>query len=314
MKHLDREILRALRAKRSQSQLSHRLGYKYNQVYLWESGRRVIGWQDFVKICRTLKRPLAKALRDFFGVQEDLEIHQLLTLILKSRKKGETANSLAVTASKLSRWLSGQTDPPLEMVLRLFRMAYPNSFFEFVDFVAGPGLVTSIQNQVAKSDRIHKALFRYPFVGAVAAALFTKDYQRLKVHKPGVLAKQVGITIDEENAALEVLQATGEIELRDGIYKIAPFAVNLSTNREQFIRCSQYWAERAATLPKGPSQKSAFGYRVFSMNYQHLAKIRQAQVDYYNALTEIIKSQEGPYDAVMVINFQSFFPMEQPTT
>lgn len=307
---LDQEVIRSLRGRRTQSQLSKVLGYKHNQLYLWESGRRTISWQDFCRICQVLKRPLNVAISDFFNIQNNQEIPVVLKLSLGKRKKGELAKSLGVTASKLSRWLTGRTDPPLIEVFKIFKIAYPN-FLEFLDFVSGPGRVASIQGEVTNAHKIRSALFQAPFVGGVAAALFTKEYRNLKKHTPGIIAKHVGISLEEENVALNLLQAAKQIEMVDGLYRINSFSLNLVDDKKQFLRLAQYWADRAAALPKWGGQKSGFGYRVFCVNETGRQRIRQAQVDYYNAITEILKSESGPYDYVMVVNFQGFLPGER---
>lgn len=311
-KHLDREIVRAIRGKRTQSQFSRLLGFKFNQVYLWESGRRRIYWSDLELICSKLGFSLVQRLKEFFHLRdpESDKIHVLLSASIKGRKKGELAKTLKVTSSKLSRWLSGQSDLPLEAVLNVLALVHLE-VLEFVDSVAGVGRIKSIEPAIARAKAVKQAMFSMPFVGAVGAALFTEEYKKLKAHRPGVLASMLGISIAEEEAALKALREAGQLELKDGVYRMAPYQVNLAHDRKQFLKCSQYWSERAAKIIPRHDPKNGFGYRVFAVNEDMVKKVRQAQTDCYNAITEILKNEDGPYDRVMVVNFHSFFPEEK---
>lgn len=307
--NIDREVLKALRGRRSQVQLSRLLGFRFNQVYLWESGRRAVHWGDFELYCKILKRPLYQAITRHFALPDSHSIHEVLVGSLRSLKKGAIAKELGIGPSPLSRWLNGRADPPLREVFRIFNRTHLN-FLEFLDEVVGAGKLMSIQTAVTETQRLKNALYGLPIAGAIAPALELREYQELKVHRPGVLAKRLGLTLQEEEEALRLLQAAGQIEMQNGKYRLKSFRVTLTEDKQRFIQNCQYWSERAARIPKRVGQKSFFGYRVFGVSSEAYAKLRQAQVNAYHAISEILKDETAPYDDVVVINFQTFFPEE----
>lgn len=305
---LIKETLRALRGKRAQSNLSRLLGYSFNQVYLWETGRRAVHWADFEKLCAVLKRPLHENLQQHFQIKET-GIQNLLRSTMKSRKQKDVAKALGLPESRLSRWMRGISDPPLWEVFRILHFVHQN-FPEFIDDLAGPGRIESLQPIIARHRLLRETLYDLPFTAAVAPALGLKGYLALKKHEPGFLADRLGISLEQETKALKALEETGQIEVKEGKYKLKSFYINTTQDRARFLAVAHYWSGRAAKLPKRPGQKSMFGYRVFGITESAIAKIRQAQIDYYNALTAIIRKEEGPFDHVMVINFQAFLPDE----
>ena len=113
------ETIQALRGGRSKSWLSQRLKYKFNQVYLWESERRAFYWSDFEAICEVMKRPFQENAKLFFSNKEKFQVHLLLKRAVSPYKQKEIAAIFGVTTSKLSRWLSGESDIPFVQACNL---------------------------------------------------------------------------------------------------------------------------------------------------------------------------------------------------
>ena len=307
------EALLALRGRRAQAQLSQQLGYSYNQVYLWESGRRGLYWTDFVALCQALRRPLAPAFTKFLSVPanpEPVAIAELLRNAVKPYRKGEISRRLGVTPSKLSRWLGAKSDPPLAMAFAILRIGHLN-FAEFLDEVVGPGKVASLQPELERHRRLREALAALPFLGALAPALGLRDYVALPRHEPGFLAAKVGISVEQEQSGLALLCETGQAEVaEDGKYRLRNYKINLVQDPQGFRRITRYWAERAPRALDHEKLRSFLGHRVFGVTTAGYAKLRQAQLDYYNAISAILAAETGPPDQVVVVNFQTFLPEE----
>src|SRR5688572_14281222 len=62
-----RELVRAVRGRRSQSDLSRRAGYHSNMVQRWESGECAPTAASFFDVCRTQRIDLVRALCTFYG-------------------------------------------------------------------------------------------------------------------------------------------------------------------------------------------------------------------------------------------------------
>src|SRR4051812_46163024 len=95
--NIDREIVKALRGRRSQATLSRMLGYTFNQIYLWETGRRKIHWSDFSALCKVLNRPLDELIVQFFQTQRRLPINKVLSLSLGTKKQKDIAKELKIS-------------------------------------------------------------------------------------------------------------------------------------------------------------------------------------------------------------------------
>jgi transcriptional regulator with XRE-family HTH domain len=309
--HIDLELLRTLRGKRSQAHFSQILGYRYNQVHLWEMGKRTLDWNDFVHLCSTLKRPLTSTILKLTALQDELAIAKILSHGFRSHKKNELAKNLGISTSKLSRWLSGKSVPSLQESFRMMSLAYLN-FADFLDEIAGPGKLRSIQPKVEESRKLSDLMVRLPYIGAVAPALALRSYRALKQHKPGFVAEAAGITLAQEEEALRVLREFGQIELKNGIYQLRHYKVNVMNEKERFHAACQYWAERAAKQTKWLGQKSLFGYRVFGITEAGYQKLRQAQINYYNEITEILAQDKSPPDHVVTVNFHTFVAEKKP--
>jgi transcriptional regulator with XRE-family HTH domain len=60
------EILKALRGSQSQSELSRRLGYSYNQVGKWEANAKRMKWTDFHNFCEVCGVSMTSVTRKVF--------------------------------------------------------------------------------------------------------------------------------------------------------------------------------------------------------------------------------------------------------
>ena len=119
-KQTSREVIRNLRGKRSQLQLSQKLGFRGNQIYRWESGQRDVAWTDFLRLSRACRKDVLQSLHRVFGPQAQIDDARALvyfligesTLISLSRETG-------ISRQALSRWLKGQSEPSLAQVFLL---------------------------------------------------------------------------------------------------------------------------------------------------------------------------------------------------
>ena len=126
---LSRELLRALRGRRSQTAFSRRLGYKSNVAYAWESGHRAPTAAEALRAAARVGVDLAAAFRRFYRsdpawlAEADPTTPSGVAAFLRDLK-GETPVARLTEQSGLSRFrvaraLSGEAEPRLADFLRL---------------------------------------------------------------------------------------------------------------------------------------------------------------------------------------------------
>ena len=98
---LSKQLVRALRGKRSQVALSRRLQCRSNVVYSWESGRRWPTAATFFQLALTVHTPLAERLAAFLGglppslVGADFAAPESAARLLEHLRGGTTVVELA---------------------------------------------------------------------------------------------------------------------------------------------------------------------------------------------------------------------------
>src|SRR5687767_4395102 len=112
-----RDLLRALRGRRSQRQLSRKLGFSSNVVYRWESGRAAPAAHEFFRLAALVVRtPYLRLLEAGFRYDEGRRTHDLadakgvagwLEAMRGELPITSLAESTGCSRFVISRWLSG---------------------------------------------------------------------------------------------------------------------------------------------------------------------------------------------------------------
>src|SRR5262245_51317701 len=122
------QLIRAFRGRRSQAQLSRRLGYASNVVFDWEARRRFPTAANALRAARRTGIDVRAALERFlpghgFPHQVDPASPRGVVLLLESVRGTQQLAALAQAtgASRfaIGRWLSGRTEPRLPDFLAL---------------------------------------------------------------------------------------------------------------------------------------------------------------------------------------------------
>ena len=133
---------------------------------------------------------------------------------LGDQKLEAFSNSMEISRSVLSPWLSGRSIPKLSKVLLLIDPSQ-RLLSEFVDKCVGVESGPSLQ-QIHKKKTAQKLLqFKFPIVGAVLAALELNGYVSVPKRPEGFLARTLGISIAEEKLLLQKTVDSDLIEFRN---------------------------------------------------------------------------------------------------
>ncbi len=201
---LSRELVRALRGDRSQRALSRRLRYESNVVYLWESGRRWptaaglfwLAHRTGVDVPHVVRRILPERKG-----QEDIEAWtvpgaaEFLVALAGDRSAAALARDLGVSRHSVARWLRGETEPRLPVVLRLVHLC-TSRLLHFLSQLVDPAGLPSVADEWARQEAARRLVAEAPWAPAFMVAL-DLDVNKERPHQPGWIAHRLGMPHEE---------------------------------------------------------------------------------------------------------------------
>lgn len=313
--------LRFMRGKRSQRGFSQRLGYASNIAYRWESG-----------VCFPLAREafaLAKrdgaagraALTTFLGgvlppALGDLDlgtragVGKLLRELRASTSLVELARRSGHSRFSIARWLSGAAEPRLPELLALLEAAT----FRLLDFLAcftHVERLPSVAEAHRALDAARRIAYEVPWSHAVLRALELSDYQALGRHKPGWIAKRLGISSDEEVQCLTALATARQIRLERGLWVVDQTrTVDTRVQPERGRRLKARWL-RLAVERLEAGVPGTFSYNLMAISRADLVRLREMHVAYFHSMQALV-ADSTPSECVVLFNTQ-LFALDEPS-
>jgi len=308
------ELLRAMRSKRSQNVVNRKLGYSFNQVSRWESGRKRILWTEFLKFAHVCNSDIQGPVARSFGYLGPLEqTDNLVKHLVGNCKKSEIIESIECSRFQLSRWLAGKQVPTLAHVLGLADLTYrslPQFLSSFVDIKKIPTLYERYEREVIEKNLIYE----HPYTASILHSLSLKSYKSLPKHEEGFLAKYLGISLEAERTAIKELKRIRRIRRKRGLYVAEEKTFDISGNFDGGRRIRMYWAEESrkflASLREAP-QRSLGGINVFSLSDQALQKISEKYFVFFQDVRQIIELDKNPASDVWILSLNLFTPSER---
>src|SRR5690606_4177386 len=120
-----RELLRALRGKRSQTALSRRLGFRSNVAAKWESGQRMPTANETLRYSELLGVDVRAMLARFQPsvavelTNGEVDVERWLSAQRGAQRMSDVAQKSELSRYSVSRFLTGQSQPRLPQFLRL---------------------------------------------------------------------------------------------------------------------------------------------------------------------------------------------------
>jgi hypothetical protein len=297
------ELLRALRAKRSQPAFSRQLKYKSNVVYLWEAGRAYPSFQKTLQIARVTGVDPALALQRFYGEERlpdwlragRVELPLLVLSFFEELRGGISVAELARRSGfnrfAIARWLDGRAEPRLPQALALIE-ACSLRVLDFVATLVDPRRLPSFAAAHADLAAARRAAYELPFSLVVLHALELEDYRQLPRHEPGFLARRLSLSLAEEESYLSALVAAGQI--RDNGARYEPTRIQVVDTRGDERRATELrrYFYQLALERVVQGIPSASGYNVFAVSRADYARIVELQRGYYAQLRAIVAASE----------------------
>lgn len=310
---LSRELVRALRGRRSQLALSRRLGYTTNAVYTWEAGSAWPTAARFFELTARVGVRQSVLLSRFFrtaapglagvSISTPAGVQRLLQEILGHTRISALAKQSKLSRFSLSRWLHGKGQPRLPDLLCFIEHSSLR-LLDFVDAVVTPTALPSMVGEWKKLQDARAVGYDHPFSHAVLRALETTAYKRQR-HDADSLTAMLGISRAAVELCLEKLAASGQIRRHRGRWEPRSAAmVDFRREPEAAQRLKAFWAsvgsQRAAERRPG-----LFAYNVFAVSRKDLARLEALQRDCLREMRTIIAASE-PSEVVALANLQVF--------
>jgi transcriptional regulator with XRE-family HTH domain len=309
------QLLERLRGRRSQLQLSRKLGFTSNVIYTWESGRRFPEVSNFFRIAELARVPVKERLLGFLGesaralrahsITSPRTVASLVQLLTSVTRKSALAQRLAVDRGTLSRWVKGTTEPRLPEFLMLIETA-TQRLLPFIELFVDPAELDATREAHADLVAQQKLAYELPWSHAVLRALELRSYRDTKCHVVGVLAAQLGITIEDERRYLGELERSKQIRWNGSHWELGRvLTVDTREQPEKNRLLKLHWSAAALARLRANSapESTLFSFNLFAVSDEGLQRIRELHLEYYDQVRSII-DQSMHADHVVLMNLQ----------
>ncbi len=306
------ELLRALRGRRSQRQLSRRLGFESNVIYRWESGRSWPAAGEFFRLAGLSGKDVGEALDQMgfggavfgskFDWTEPAKIAEWLGRLRGSSSIQSLAEAMQCSRFVLSRWFAGKTLIRLPELLKLVHVMTRRGL-DFLAVFADPAKLTSVSREWKALNASRNAARQYPWSQAVLRVLELEAYAKLPRHRRGWIAKYLGISVQEEQRCLRILQQAGQIRLEDERWVVEEVrTVDTSGGRSSREDARGFWLEVAHEQWER-RKPGMYAYNICSISEADLQRLQALHLRYFTEMRELI-ARSSPNQRVVLFATQ----------
>jgi hypothetical protein len=289
-----RQLVRAVRGRRSQVAFSRRLGYRSNPVGDWEVGRRFPTASEFFRVCNRGGIDIMLAAERFrpdvalsLGDGDDAGIAEWLSALKGTASIQEVAERCGRTRYVVGRWLGGVTRPRLPEFLGLVDVLTGQGP-EFVARVVDPGLVPALELRLARMASLRGLALEEPWTQAVRFVIESTAYRAQRRHVSGWIGRQLGLGNELEARCLGLMEAAGVIIWASGKFEINdPPVVDMRIDPAVRARVRSHWADISRERVDIPLGEDFHGGVVFCGSKAHLVR---AKLILREALDQIAES------------------------
>lgn len=298
---LKRELLIALRGKRTQGQVVQKLGLTYNQVYRWEVGATKLLWTDFVLFCEACRVPLAEAFQKCFSYKSSLSDYAKIIKHFGTKStQTQVAKALGVSRYTFSRWLHGKTCPTFEQVLALIDYGSAE-FFLFIESLANPKDLPSVRDSIQQIQEQRQVIESHPWLSAVLSALDLQAIAEIK-YSAEWMQKKAKLSRPIVHRTVEELKKAQLIEKKNNTYvpSLEKFSAVKGISRQGRQKLVQFWNQRILDYiaTSFDSKQSRNSFKVFTLRAQDYAKILERYTEFFNDVASIINSSQNKADKI----------------
>jgi transcriptional regulator with XRE-family HTH domain len=301
---VSRQLLRAIRGRRSQVGFARKLGYSANPVTDWENGRSFPTALEMLRAANVAQLNVGNAFARFsptvplVATRNGFELAAWMTAILGATSISELARRMGCSRSSLSRWASGKAQPRVPDFLRFIDCATGR----VSDWVAALVPIEQVPELLVRhraTEAAKRIALDYPWTEALLRIFELEGAPSLQT--PSVLARALGVDEVTVVAAIEALLQAQLIALHGKGYRVlGPLTVDTSGGRAALHEIKAHWSRAAATRALAPHVDDVFGYNVISVSRTDLQRIAELLKHTYREIRAIVASSEPPERAALV--------------
>lgn len=296
MEMVARQLLRAIRGRRSQEALSRRLGYTSNPVSDWEAGRRFPTAAEAIRACRLVGIDVSAAFARFspeeapaIGEGDDDGVAAWLQALRGNTAIKTVADRVGASRYAVSRWIAGTTRPRLPDFLRLVD-ALTDRLSDLLAELVDIERIEALSDAHRRLHASRRVAFDEPWVAAVMCVIETPAYQNRPTHEPGRIAAILDIDEAIERRCLERLEEAGHIvRVGNRPYRTRDaLTIDARADPDGTKRLKAHWAAMGASRATAPHDGDMVSYNVVAVSRQDLERIREAHIRYFMEVRSIV--------------------------
>jgi hypothetical protein len=255
-----------------------------------------------------------EALGAFYGsipswaVKEDLATRRGVAALLRDLRGKTSLVELAARSGysrfSIGRWMSGAAAPKLPEFLAVVEAA-TFRLLDFLSHFADPTKLPSVAEEWRMLQAARKSAYDVPWSHAVLRALELTDYAKLRKHRPGWIARRIGITLEEEVQCLETLAAARQIRMQGGRWEFDQSqTVDTRADPARGRRLKAEWLKVALRrLEEGAV--GTFGYNLMAMSRADLGRLKELHLAYFRNMQALV-ADSAPSECVVLFNTDLF--------
>lgn len=288
-------LVRHLRGSESQSNLSQKIGYSYNQVHRWEVGKVKIAWEDFVRFSEQLDIDLLGIFNRINVYCQDLRPQTIVSCLFNCFNDDIVCKEMNFNRFQLQRLKTGNKVLTLNILFRGLDVLH-RVLYEFIDEFININ-DKNIQS-ILEKDHLQRDIFFGPLVGALAIYFKLDVYKKQKEHNSEFIAKTFNTTVDKINNAISILENMEKIVYKRNKYIINPkYDPNASylgekENLQQFLVQHCQLAKDKASKNNFNDIKSNFNCVTFPVNNTIEKKVRELTIKFWKEMLYIVDDPE----------------------
>jgi hypothetical protein len=302
-----REVVRAVRGKRSQLALSRRLGYRGNPVTDWEAGRSHPDTVEVLEAARSARLPVDASFERFHPAPPprlDLGargLAQWLHAVRGSTTLAVLSERLGCSRYAVRRWFSAEAQIKLPDFLHLLDVM-TDRVQDWVAELVSIESVPTLKGRFARVQLAKVVAFELPWSEAILRVLETTRYREHPSAGSSQMAAWLGLD-------------SGIIRDADGGYQVVgTLSVDTRVSPDGLRRLRQHWLGVLLQRSQAPHAEDWSAYNVMSVSAADLAFIRERLQSVYREIRSRVAASEPAEEvALVMLQVAHWLPPDDPS-
>jgi uncharacterized protein DUF4423 len=302
-----RELVRAVRGKRSQLVLSRRLGYRGNPVTDWEAGRSHPDTLEVLEAARLAKLPVKAAFERFHPAPPPrldrgaAGLAAWLDAVRGSTTFAALSARLGCSRYVVRRWFGAEAQIKLPAFLRLVDVL-TDRVQDWVAELVGIERVPSLAERFERVRLAKLLAFELPWSEAVLRVLETARYRTQPSAGAAAIASWLSIDTDHVAQVLEKLVAAGVVSETSGEYRVVgTLSVDTRVTPDGLRRLRQHWLGALLERSRTPHPTDWSAYNVMSLSAADLAFVRERLQSVFREIRSRVAASEPTEEVALVM-------------